>query len=136
MQGAGDCFLIETNIDEGGFIRKHLHVVLLDYEGRTGTTIIVDIESFESDKQDQTRLLNAGCHPFVKHKSFVNYRRAKTYSKLDLEKLVREGKAEPKEPMPLETLEYIISGMRESTRTRPPVKSYFENKYWDKLMKK
>ncbi len=127
MPGAGECYLIKTRINH------HLHIVLLDYEDFSGTTVIVNIETLDSPRQEQTTVLEAGCHPFVTHKSYVNYRRAQTYSRASLDQLVRNGDAVPKEPMPHEVLKRIQDGLLRSTRTPPITKHYYENKYWDQL---
>lgn len=60
MLGQGDCLLIETNVDKDGLIQAHLFVVVLEPREHTNATIIVDIETLRSPKQDQTTILRAG----------------------------------------------------------------------------
>ena len=76
MLGTGDCLLIDTNIDKGGYLQAHLFVIILDCEEHTRNTIIVYIQTVRSNKVDRTTILNPGDHEFIKNESYFVYRRA------------------------------------------------------------
>jgi hypothetical protein len=130
MAGAGECYLIN------GYVKPHLHVVLLDYDQYSGTTVIVNIETFDSPKQDGTTVLQSGDHPFIDHPSYVNYRRGRTAGKSDIERWVKQGVAIPMDAMPVATLERIRQGMTLSPRANPDAKRYYENKRLDSIFAK
>src|SRR6266498_2254874 len=93
MLVVGDCFLITTNKDRDGYEAKHLFVILLDGEHFTGTTIVVPVNTFDSDKQDQTTLLQPGEHEFINRVSYTNYSRARVTSIKDIQRVIDEKKA-------------------------------------------
>lgn len=114
MFSAGDCLLIETNESEGGRIVAHLHVVLLDPQEHTHNTIIVCIETLNSEKQDQTTLLTPGEHDFIVTTSYVNYRRARICSTDDLDQSIEKGAAHRRAPASPALLEKIRRGLLRS----------------------
>jgi hypothetical protein len=104
-------------MNKGGEITGHLFVILFDGEPYTGNTIIVPIDTFHSDKQDQTVRLQAGDHEFIKHPSFVNYSLAKTTSFSYIDTLIVDGKVKVKSPIGKDILIKIREGVRKSKRT-------------------
>lgn len=130
MFQAGDCFLIETNRDEGGFIKSHLHIVIIDCEEHTGTTVIVVVETLEG-KKDETTILKPGDHDFIQQDSYVNYRRSRTTSNTDLRRLVETGVAKPKNPVSKELLIKIKKGIIDSRFTPRYVVEYCRRKFSD-----
>ena len=117
MLEAGDCFLIETNYSEDGSIVAHLHIILLPPEEHTKNTIIVQINTLRSQKQDKTMILNPGDHEFIVNPSFVNYNRARILSITSIEAMIEQGIAKIKPPISQEILEKIIDGLRKSDHT-------------------
>src|SRR3990172_8172521 len=101
MFKGGDSLIIETNLGEGGRVVAHLHFVLLDPDEVTGNTIIVNIESLTSPRQDQTVVLDQSeRHSFLRQKSFVNYSRAMIVSVSAMRELVDRRKARLSDPIP------------------------------------
>ncbi len=133
MVGAGDCFLIETDRYEDGSIRSHLHVIVIDCEEHTGTTIIVVVETLTS-KKDTTVVLRQGDHEFIKQDSYVNYRRAKTTSNTDIEHLVKRGKARPMGSIKGDLLKRIEQGLKASVFTPQYVVDFYAQ-FRDRKMK-
>ncbi len=115
MLGAGDCIHVEMEKD--GAIIGHLFVILFDGEPYTTNTIIVPIDTYRSNKQDDTVLLKAGDHEFIKDRSFVNYSFAKTTSLKYIDKLIEDGKVKHQKPISNEILLRIRDGVRKSKRT-------------------
>ncbi len=70
---AGDTFLIPL---PGTTLDSHLWIVLSDPSAFPEQVVIVNVTSHRADK-DQACILDVGDHPFIKHKSCIEYRRAK-----------------------------------------------------------
>jgi hypothetical protein len=135
MLEAGDCYLIATNKDAEGYEAKHLFVILLDGEQFTGTTIVVPVNSYESEKQDQTTLLQPGEHEFIVKVSFTNYSRARATSIKDIQRLIDEKKATQKTRFNPQVLERMCEGVLRSKRTPNEVKQIYSHYLFRKLKK-
>ena len=133
MLGAGDCIHIEMNKD--GKIIGHLFVILFDGETYTSNTIIVPIDTYSSEKQDKTVLLQIGDHEFITHRSFVNYSFAKVTSLTYINKLIEDRKAKSKVSVSREILIRIREGVRKSKRTPNEVLIAYSN-HMDRELKK
>ena len=96
MFNAGETILIETNRDEGGYIQSHLFVIGLDTDKKTHLTIIIPIDTIRGQKYDRQTTLETGCHEFINHDSYINYRRARIISTDALEKFINQGIAKKK----------------------------------------
>lgn len=132
MAGAGDCFWIETDPEEN---EGHLFVIVLDPEEYTKNTIIIPVDSYTSDKQDSTTILNPGDHEFVKHKSFLNYNRARIRTMTFIEQMIKDGKAKTKPSMRSDILERITAGLRKSEHTPQEVITMYTYYMFRKLKK-
>lgn len=127
MWNAGDCFLLETNIDKGGKRKAHLFIIILSIHSDTEKTIIVHVQSIRSQKDDQTTILKAGDHDFITHDSYINYRMAQLVSKNSLLKTFSEHKFKAKSPMKKEIFERICNGILKSPFTPNEVKELYED---------
>lgn len=125
MLKSGDCLLIETNFDEFGFIQNHLFIIILEPQGAIRNTIVVNIETYNSKKQDDTTILEPGEHDFIVERSYVNYRRARIRSFDDLEDLVRNGKAKPYSPLKDNLFHKVCEGILKSIFTPYEVKELY-----------
>lgn len=135
MFGAGNCLLIETNRDGGGHIQSHLHVVILDCELHTNTTVIVCVETLVG-KKDKTTVLNPGDHDFIKHPSYVNYGRSKPISSAELLELLNKGIAKTMEPVTAELLSRLRKGILDSGFTPTDVLEYCRRRFSDEAFDK
>lgn len=95
MLGTGDCLLIDTNIDKGGYLQAHLFVIILDCEEHTRNTIILYVQTVGSPKAVWTTILIPGDHEFIKHESHTEYRQAQIFSVDDLDQMILVGTAHP-----------------------------------------
>jgi hypothetical protein len=125
---SGDCLLIETNFDEWGFIQNHLFIIILEPQGTTRNTIIVNIDKLTSRKQDQTTILNPGDHDFIDVQSYVNYGRAKIRSFDELEDRVRKGDVKLYPPLKDDIFQRVCEGILKSKFTSYEVRElYLDN---------
>jgi hypothetical protein len=128
----GDCLLIETNKDEGGYVKSHLFVIILECEDQIGQTIIVNIQSAQG-KFDPTTILRAGDHDFVDHDSYVVYRRARIITYAELEQKVKSGLAKSKQPLTGEVFQRLCEGLLKSPFTPMEVRDMYENYLYSQL---
>lgn len=84
----GDTFLVE---EPGTSYDSHLWIVLSDPNIDSDSVLIVNLTSWRADK-DQACVLDAGDHPYVKHRSCVNYTGAKVVTAAHIERLLSVGK--------------------------------------------
>lgn len=130
---AGDCYWRYTGIDRDGKEKGHLFVVLLDPIDPEQLTVSVPCSTIRDSPYDGTCELEAGCHPFIGDRSYINYAFADIVSIVDIQRLVSEGKAKIHKPIGSDLLETIQRGLRDSPRTRRRVKRWFNEQTMDDL---
>jgi hypothetical protein len=97
---AGDTFL---------FVReepRHLWTIISDPELDPERVLIVNFTSWQA-YHDQSCVLEGGVHPFVHHRTCVNYRQARVTTVSALEALQQDGLLEPHEHLSPELLRRI-----------------------------
>jgi hypothetical protein len=129
MFKGGDTFLIRTRAGEGGQPLAHLHVILIDVDAETDSTIVVNIETMRNSRQDQTTLLDAGEHEFVVKRSCVVYRRARILDGATIRDLVKRGEAIPRPILSAEVLERVRQGVRKSRYTPEAIREFYETHF-------
>ena len=102
---------------------NHLWVVVTDPEGDPPRVVMVNLTSFRPGV-DETVILNPGDHPFVRHKTVINYGDARfTCTKL-IDKAYERGLATIKQPASAELQERIKNGLLESKEPPKNIKEY------------
>lgn len=102
----------------------HLHVVLNDPKpfpgyGANPCVVLVSVSTVrEGAEYDATCILEAGCHPFVKQRSFVVYRSARIEPLPRVAQLVRQGFFKPHSAVDAALLDRIRAGLRSSAFTK------------------
>ena len=91
----GQSFLNKPDKTDRGGIR-HLHVVITESD-EDNNVLVVPVCTYIEDNgvprqgQDSSCILKAGCHPFVKTKSYISYRNAKEMSLIDIFNGLQKG---------------------------------------------
>lgn len=95
--------------------KRHLFIVIAQKEL---DCLVVPIESWQEKHswQDDSCILGIGDHPFIKHKSWVNFARARNVSSVVLCKGILSGDFIRKEDIDTTVLERIICGAKHSDR--------------------
>ena len=89
--------------------------------------LAVNISSIDSFIQyDATCILKTGDHPFVKHDSYVYYRKADIFGATTTARLVAEGEISSHDPFSDVVFEKILDGFYQSKEVRPKVLKYFQ----------
>jgi hypothetical protein len=104
---------------------KHLFVVLNDPKTFPdyGTALCVALVSLTSVPKeigvvyDQTCVLAAGCHPSIRHDSFVYYKRTRIEQVRHILSLVEQGVYVPGEPVSAQLLTQVRQGLLNSPFT-------------------
>jgi hypothetical protein len=104
--------------------RRHLHVVCTD-PCDAGNQVIVPITSWTNDLCDNACILQANEHEFLKHKSYVLYRKARIEAASTLDNGIAQGLFVTRAPMNRQTFLRIKHGICRSKQTPRKVKKYF-----------
>lgn len=129
MQGwrlcAGATLLIPS-----GSHGNHLHIVLngprlFENYGPQPCVILVNLSSIKYGLPfDQTCVLSAGAHPFIKHDSFVFYRNARIEQAAHVERLIAQGVFIAHYPVSDNVLRAVIAGLYQSPFTKREFKRF------------
>ena len=117
MLNCGDALLIPAP----GLGNTHLWVVITAPDPRC---IIVNLTTLRLNR-DQTVVLQAGDHPFVKHQTAVLYSDARIVDANALEAQVLARTAQLHQPCPVPTLRLIQAGITASPYTPRKVEEFF-----------
>ena len=84
----GQAFLNSADQTSRGKIR-HLHVIISNPDSEKDVLIVPvctlkEIKGKPLPGQDLSCLLSAGCHPFIKNKSYISYQNAKSMNLIDI----------------------------------------------------
>ena len=112
MLSRGDTFV---NNARGG-LPSHLWIVLSDPALDPDQVVIVNVTTWK-EYHDQTCILDAGDHPFLKHRSCVNYPEARLPEASQLRELIDTGLLSPHQSLDPNVLERVSRGALESDRT-------------------
>lgn len=100
---AGDTFLVA---EPGTSYDWHLWMVVSDPSIDSKRVLIVNLTSWCEDK-DHSCVLGPGDHPYVRHRSCVNYGGAKVVSAAEIERLLEAGRLASHTPISSELLTRI-----------------------------
>jgi hypothetical protein len=129
MRGAA--FLGAADSTSRGEIR-HLHIVITEPD-EGNEVLVVPVCTFrEKDGvpfpgQDRSCILPAGCHPFIKEKSYARYRNAKAMRFADIFNGISKGSLASKENLDLYYVQNMQRGAEESPFIPDELKCYFEH---------
>lgn len=119
---AGDTYLFPLDGSE----IAHLWVVATSPDDR-GEFATVSLTSLVGAK-DQTVVLQAREHPFLRHPTCVHYGAAELTSVEKLQENLDCGFAKMREPLSPDVLELIIDGFAASDRTKRRLKEYVQER--------
>lgn len=97
---AGDTFFFQRPVD------IHLWVIISDPNKNADKIVAVHFSSWE-DRHDQSCILDAGEHPFIKHKSVVSYDRAQVLSANAIQRMMNAGHITSHAPISVQLLKKI-----------------------------
>lgn len=119
---AGACLHLSTDS------RRHLWVVLTEPEGDPLRVALVNLTSHKPGI-DETVILEGG-HSYIKHKTVVQYARAKVYEVWKLERIIAADlTVRHRHDMPEDLLKIIREGVAKSRFTPPKVKAFCQGKF-------
>lgn len=111
----GDTFLMPA---PGGNATPHLWVVITEPDPVSNLCAIVSVTTLRNSK-DQTVILRAGDHPFIRHDSTIFYGDGMIVSAARIDNEIAAGLALRREPCTPSTLHLVQSGVTASPFTRP-----------------
>lgn len=109
----------------------HLHVICNDpvfYPSLAKECFLaVNISSIDPIIQyDPSCILTAGHHRFIKHDSYVYYRKADVFGATTTSRLVAEGEISLHDPFSDAVFEKILDGFYQSKEVRPKIFNFFQ----------
>ena len=122
MIRCGDTFLIPAPTVG----RPHLWIVITDPDPETSQCVVVSITTLRHSK-DQTVILQAGEHPFIRHQSVVYYQDAQIIDARRLESEEQAGNVLRKERCQSSLLDLVQRGLIASDFTPNNVRAFCEN---------
>ena len=120
--GAGDTFLTVSKD-----IRDHLWFIVSDPTLDELNVLLVNLTTWKTGK-DGSCILDRGDHPFITHKSIINYADARVTSIAKLAKLHELNQIYRKEPLSPAVLARIRQGLRMSPHSIHRHKKIMEDK--------
>lgn len=109
--GPGDTFLLMG----GRVATPHLWVVLWGPAGEDDAFLTVMLTT-DRGYTDQTCILDVGDHPFIRHRTSVDYKVCSRWRGAKIDELVKTGVAKPRDRMDAAVLERIRAGFFKAGR--------------------
>jgi hypothetical protein len=112
-----------------GYPTPHLHIILTDPVGDPPTVAMVSLRTYREGALglDDTVILNPGpgIHKFVKHKTYVFYKWARTIEVARLERIIDEDlTTKDQDDCSPEMLETVRAGLFKSIHPKQKIKTY------------
>lgn len=125
--GEGQTFLSEFKTTKSGD-KRHLMIVVAE---KNGEYLIIPVTTWYEDLppfiQDNSCILNEGDHPFIKHKSWLNFKFAQAKQSIEILQGLLNGLLIRKEDLSPELLAYIQSKTKDSKRLPSKLRYFFED---------
>lgn len=116
--------LVPSN-PQGNLSKNHLFVILNEPVGPQQEIIIVPICTvYEDRKYDDSCIVNAGDHDFIKHPSYVYYRKCRQHTAFELKRGIENRLFVDKGIVSVELFDRIISAASRSKFTPRFVNEY------------
>lgn len=103
--------------------RMHLHVVCAD-PNENDLTVVVPICTYSQPYHDDTCVLQPHEHNWLRHDSYVLYRRAEVVSVTGLQRGIEAGRIEARDPINAQAFLRVRNGICRSPQTEPVVKKF------------
>ena len=125
----GQTFLNVPDDTSRGSIR-HLHVIITNPDSEKDVLVVPVSRYHEKDGnpfpgQDESCILTAGCHPFVKVKSYISYRHSKAMNLIEIFNGLQKGKLIRKEEFEPRFIQDMQRGADESPFLPEKLKRFF-----------
>jgi hypothetical protein len=126
----GQTFLSNEEKTPRGPVR-HLNVIITE-PSEDMNYLVVPVTTYREDAgrpvpgQDNSCILAAGCHPFIKHKSYVYYKYARQMSALEIVIGIQKGLLIKREDMNPSIIQDMQRGAEESPNLPEELVSFFQ----------
>lgn len=104
---------------------RHLRIIISN-PNEDNEFLTVPVDTFKSDFQDKSCIIEQGEHQFITHKSFVNYKYAKVISFAKIFNGLQQGIFIKKEDVSAELLLKIQNGAKKSRNLSNEFKIWFD----------
>lgn len=119
----GQSFLSDEEKTPRGEYKRHLRIIITDAD-EENRHVVVSVTTLKfPPKQDISCILKAGDHPFIKHKSIVDYKYTRIMSSMEIREGLRRGLLIKKEEVRCSVLVRIIEGAKHSIHIPSEIKN-------------
>jgi len=127
----GQAFLNAPDDTSRGNI-KHLHVIITNPDSEKDVLVVPVCTYHEKDGkplsgQDASCILPAGCHPFVKVKSYISYRNSKAMNFIEIFNGLNKGILIRKQEFESQYIQDMQRGAEESQFLPEKLKRFFKH---------
>ena len=128
----GHAFLNTPDDTSRGSIR-HLHVIITNPDSEKDVLVVPVCSYHEKDGkpllpgQDESCILTAGCHPFVKVKSYISYRNSKAMNFIEIFNGLNKGILIRKQEFESQYIQDMQRGAEESQFLPEKLKRFFKH---------
>lgn len=123
MLSKGDTLLIPSGTEHDPD-KKHLFIICNDLCPQN-CFLLVPVTSWTGRLCDSTTKLGISDHPFIRHESYILYRKSEIMRYEKLENGINKGIIKKQEKVNAQTLLRIINGVDKSAHTPRKCKKYF-----------
>ena len=117
-------FLSKPEKSKSGKEFRHLRIIVSDSD-KNNEQIVVSVTSLKFDNQDKSCIIHPGEHPFIKHKSIIDFKRTKIMSTIDIINGINKGWLIKKEDISDTLLTRIQNALKQSKFISAEGKSLF-----------
>ena len=127
----GQTFLNAPDETSHGSIR-HLHVIITNPDSEKDVLVVPVSSYHEKDGkplfgQDESCILTADCHPFIKVKSYISYRHSKAMNLIEIFNGLQKGKLIRKEEFEPRFIQDMQRGAEESPFLPEKLRRFFRH---------
>lgn len=124
----GKTYLAPTSSETNPDIKhRHLFIVLTD-PSEDGMVVTVGISTVRDSTPDDelTCKLNEGDHPFIRHQSYADYKRARVEPAALVEDKCARGIIRPMDDLNDDALRNVCAGLLKSKKARLRIQEFYE----------
>lgn len=104
----------------------HLHILLTSpSQKHPDKVLIANLSSFVQGVHEESCILEPGDHPFIKHRSYIPYNKAKIFALQNLRDGIAQGLYRPRDPVGHDVFKRICNGLEQSTRVALGIKKFY-----------
>ena len=120
--GKGQTFLSQSEKTPSGLYKRHLRIIITEADQELNH-VVVTVRTYKGRGIDTSCIIEAGEHPFIEHRSVVDFARTRVMSYTEIFNGINRGLLIRKEDVSPELLSRIQDAAKSSTRIPQNIKA-------------